>query len=94
MISSVIENEIITKLPFLINSFGSVNKILTYLKEVNSVSLGIPKKDLLNFSYINLIFSTKGFVKSQNSFNQIAKISKPFRAKTCTKVEEYIGERT
>lgn len=55
MISSVIENEIITKLPFLINSFGSVNKILTYLKEVNSVSLGIPKKDLLNFSYINLI---------------------------------------
>ena len=54
MLNPNIESEIIRSLPFLVASFKSVSKILTYLKEVNNVPLEVSRDRLNRTSYLKL----------------------------------------
>lgn len=67
MITTQIENEIITKLPFLVSSFKNISNIITYLKEINKVPLETKKEDLTTTQYLSLLHHIKTLIDYKDS---------------------------
>ena len=55
MLDPLIENELVSKLPFLLSSFEKVSTILTYLKEINDIPLNIRKGNISKSDYLKLV---------------------------------------
>ena len=67
MLNAEIESQLLNSLPFLIASFNSLSKVLTYLKEVNSVPLNTSKDSLRTTEYSRLSLHIKLLLDYKNN---------------------------
>ena len=67
MLSAEIQNELINKTPFLISSFKNINNIITYIKDVNNISIFSTRRTINNLSYLKLINHVKILLEYHDS---------------------------
>lgn len=67
MITAEIENELLSKLPRLTSAFKSKSNVLTFLKEIHNIPLGVPKSKLDANSYFKLINHIKLLIDFQDN---------------------------
>lgn len=67
MLSPQIESQILNELSFLVASFKSLNKALTYLKTINNIPLGIDKRRLSTVEYTKLLQHIKLLLDYKNN---------------------------